>query len=469
MKQKIHQLCTALFCVAMLSASSTELQAQNYDCNCTETFDKMIENLESNYIAYHLTKGTIEKEYEVRKIQFKTLANQTEPQQCAKLLQSFLSFFKDGHLFVSEFTKFSEEDLNNNKSFIKGNLVNSENIFVSSQSPVEGYWTDGTSKFAIIKNTNSKISFDYVAVITESQDVSKIGEIKFQVNFTDGLWEGTYYTNNYASRYVRVTPYKDNTILSVWGGITWGKLLSKDTRVFNPTAPTFQKIDEKNAVLTIPSFLIEVKDFDKVLLDNQNEIGSTENLIIDIRGNTGGNGIYFNLMSIYYEKPFQHKRGFALSSEDNVSYFEKYSTKRKDDPYASMIESMKEKKGEIVVGPDFGLLELKPTESNVKKVVILTDRGDMSAAETYVIYSKGVSSKVITMGDNTGGVVDYNNINMIKIGCEKYGVNFGYPTYTLHDKVVEQGYNKTGIAPDIKIDNAVKDKISFVLEYLNKH
>jgi C-terminal processing protease CtpA/Prc len=122
-----------------------------------------------------------------------------------------------------------------------------------------------------------------------------------------------------------------------------------------------------------------------------------------------------------------------------------------------------------VAGPDFGLLELNPIKTNIKKVVILTDRGNMSAAETFVIYSKGVSSKVITMGDNTGGVVDFNNINMIKLDCEKYGIYFGYPTYTLHDKVVEQGYNKTGIAPDIKIDNAVKDKISFVLKYLNEH
>lgn len=92
----------------------------------------------------------------------------------------------------------------------------------------------------------------------------------------------------------------------------------------------------------------------------------------------------------------------------------------------------------------------------------------MNAAETFVLYSKEVSNRVVTMGDNTGGVVDYNNVNLIKLNCEKHEVHLGYPTYTLHDKVVEYGYNKNGIPPDIRIDKTVSDKISFVLEYLTK-
>jgi hypothetical protein len=52
------------------------------------------------------------------------------------------------------------------------------------------------------------------------------------------------------------------------------------------------------------------------------------------------------------------------------------------------------------------------------------------------------------------------------LDCEKYGISLGYPTYTLHDKTPNEGYNKTGIAPDIKIENSVKDKIGFILKYL---
>ncbi len=447
---------------------SFNTKAQNYDCNCRQAFDKMIEKLEANYIGYHLTKIEIESEYQIRKSEFKALANQTEPQNCTKLLQTFLSFFEDGHLFVSEYPKFSEEDLKKTKSEIKENIFDVSTIAGFSESPIEGYWTDGTSKFAVVKNTNTKIHFEYAAIIVEAPDVSKIGEIKFAVNSSKNTWEGTYYTNSYASRYVKVKPYKDNTLLSIWGGIVWGRLQSKEAQMFDPNATTFQKIDEKSAVLTIPSFLIEAKDFNKILLDNIEQLISIENLIIDIRGNTGGNGIYFGLLTAYYEKPAQHVRGFALSSEDNIAYFEKLVSNSKNDPYVSVVKAMKEAQEKIVQGPDFGPLELKPEKTNIKKVVILTDRSNMSAAETFVLYSKAVSSKVITMGDNTGGVVDYNNVNLVKLNCEKYGIYFGYPTYTLHDKVVTQGYNKTGIPPDVKIDNAIQDKIAFIVKYLKE-
>ena len=43
---------------------------------------------------------------------------------------------------------------------------------------------------------------------------------------------------------------------------------------------------------------------------------------------------------------------------------------------------MEAEQGKIVPGPMFSPLELKPLASKLKKVVILTDRGNMSAAET---------------------------------------------------------------------------------------
>lgn len=441
-------------------------RAQNYDCNCGQTFDRMIEKLETNYIAYQLTRSEIEKEYEARKSEYKLLANKIETHNCTKLLQRFLTFFKDGHLFVSEYPNFSEEDSKKVKAEIKENIYDVSAISEAFQQPLEGFWTDGTSKFAVIKNTNSKIPFEYVAIILETQDASKIGEVKFAVSYSQNKWEGNYYTNKYAARYVSVTPYKDNSLLSIWGGMIWGRLPSKEAQLVNPMTTAFQKIDDKTAVLTIPTFLIEAKDFNKVLKDNEKEIRNIENLIIDIRGNTGGNGIYFALLSTYYEKPVQHTKGFALASEDNLVYFEKLNSYGKNGPYENVVQSMKSEKGKIVPGPDFGLLELKPEKTNLEKVVILMDRSNMSAAETFVLYSKAISNKVITMGENTGGVVDYNNINLIKLDCEKHGIHFGYPTYTLHDKVLTEGYNKTGISPDVKIDTNVKDKIGFILKYL---
>jgi C-terminal processing protease CtpA/Prc len=122
----------------------------------------------------------------------------------------------------------------------------------------------------------------------------------------------------------------------------------------------------------------------------------------------------------------------------------------------------------LVDGPKFKPIELKKHKSKIEKVIILTDSSNISAAETFILFSKGISNKVVTIGTHTGGVVDYNNINMISVGCKKQGIQFGYPTYTFHRDVVNQGYNDTGIAPDILINSASENALQEALNYLKK-
>lgn len=455
-----------LFTLAILGNT---LIAQANTCTCAENFDRLTEKLEANYIAYHLTKAEITTAYEARKKQYKPLSTQTPLPDCAKLLQQFLVFFKDGHLFVSEIPKLPETALAQTKAEIKARKVALSQVSPGNNVNIEGYWTDGASKFAIVKNKNPQIRYSHVSVIIAAQDSTKVGEVKLAVSLANGVWEGVYYTNAYAPRYVKITPYKDNTILSIWGGITWGKLADERTTMYDPTLPSVQKVDEQTLLLTIPSFLIEKKDFDQFLMTHFKDLTEAEYLIIDIRGNTGGNGIYFDLLSLYYEKPALSGRGFAVSSADNLNYFKKFASTRSNDPYRPVVEAMEAEQGKIVPGPMFSPLELKPLASMLKKVVILTDRGNMSAAETFVLYSKGISSKVITMGENTGGVVDYNNINMVSLGCETQGIYFGYPTYSLNETVhLGKGYNKTGIVPDVLIGKKAKDKVGFVIAHLKK-
>lgn len=460
--------------LVICALASTLAPAQtSTTCECEQNFDAMITKLEANYIGYHLTKDAIASNYAARKQKYKAIVNVTPITECAKILQEFLQFFKDGHLFVSEYPKFPDADLQKYKLEITAKKIDPQTVQTGTSAPIEGYWTDGTSVFAIVRNTSIYAPYEFVAVIINAPDKNKIGEIKFAVRLSssssNALWEGVYYTNAYAPRYVSVTPYKDNTLLSIWGGVLWERLPDKNATLSKPEQPTVRRLDAQTMLLTVPSFLIDKTDFDKVLLGNVAELISAKYLVIDIRGNTGGNGIYFDLLRAYYEKPAENKRGLAVSTEDNIAYFAKFTNPLGTDPYSPVVAEMKSAKGAVVKGPAFKNLELEPMKTSIKKVVILTDRGNKSAAETFVLYSKAVSTKVLTMGENTGGVVDYNNINMVKLLCDKHGIQFGYPTYTLHDKIPQKGYNKTGIAPDVRIPAAVKDKIAFVMEYLNNN
>jgi C-terminal processing protease CtpA/Prc len=147
----------------------------------------------------------------------------------------------------------------------------------------------------------------------------------------------------------------------------------------------------------------------------------------------------------------------------------KFAGKSKNDPYKMVVRAMKTESGKLVQGPDFGLKEMKPMATRIEKVAILTDKGCASAAESFILHSKGMSNRVTVFGEPTSGTIDYNNINMLPLGCEKHGIQFGYPMFSWNANTVENGYNKTGILPDVKIDANQKDKIGFILEYLNKN
>lgn len=459
----------ALILLCLLLSIGAGLLAQNAPCSCSENFNRLTEKLEANYIAYALTKDKIASPYAARKQKYRQLAAQTPLQDCSKMMQEFLSFFKDGHLFVSEFPKLPDSTLARHKANIKEQKIDNPALNANSKVDIEGYWTDGTSRFALIKNPHHQFPYTHVAVIVSAPNTEKIGEIKMGLNLSKGLWEGVYYSNAYAPRYVNVKAFKDNSLLSIWGGLTWGRLAGKTDSIYDPTLPTVKRLDATTMLLSLPSFLIEKKNLDAVLMAHYQDLTETPKLIIDLRGNTGGNGIYFDLLSWYYEKPAPSPRGFALASEDNLNYFKKFASTRENDPYAPVVKAMQDEPGKIVAGPLFSALELKPLASKLQKAVIITDRSNMSAAETFILSSKAISGKVVTMGENTGGVVDYNNINMVSLGCETQGIYFGYPTYSFHQEVhLGKGYNQTGIPPDVRIDPKVKDKVGFVLRYLQK-
>ena len=466
-------ICTGVFAPTLSAQDSTQ-------CDCQASFDELTRKLEANYIGYALRKDQIESDYRDRIKDFRPTVNGIDALDCVSAMQRFLSFFDDGHLFASQYPKYSEEENGKFKSSLRQRLYAVDSLKDhlaakrESLSALEGVWTDGTTGFAVVHNNNKDWPYEFVAVILSSSQPEKIGELKLGVNYKDGEYEGAYYSNAYSPRYVKLDLAKDNTLLGIWGGLFWGRVSYSDrisldsSALYNPTLPTIEHLEDSTVLLTIPTFLLEKPSFDSVLFGNQVALTTCRNLIIDIRGNSGGNGIYFNLMSLYAEKPLTSEIGLTLASTDNLTYFTQFARGGTSDPYQPVVDDMKQNMGKILKGPRFSDSKLPQYPSNLRKVVILTDRTNISAAETFILHSKGSSDKVVTIGTNTGGVVDYNNINMVRIGCEHDGIYFGYPTFTLNDHILKDGYNNKGISPDISSDKKGRDLITFALEYLNR-
>lgn len=454
--------------------------SQPAPCSCAADFSKLEEKLEANYVAYHLHRADIDEGYQEHKQRYAKLVQTTRISDCARVLQSFLEFFKDGHLFAAEFPNYAEPELQAFRKQVQTGKLDTRMVkkyLVKNRqrlSSIEGLWTDGSSRFAIIRNPVRHKFHEFIAVVLDAPDPTQAGEIKLRLAKGMKHYEGTYYTNTYAPRYVTADLYKDDSLLYLTGGIYWGRLSGvtagsiETAPLYVPGAPSLRLAGEKYAIISLPSFLIDGKFLDAFLMDNLQTLSNVPYWIIDLRGNIGGNGIYFNLMSGYYERPVKAEDpGFAIASQDNFEYFSGFGTGTAS-PHAPVAAAMKDHMGELVRGPRFGDLVLGAQPTKLKRVIILTDRSNMSAAETFVLLSKGISSKVITMGENTGGVVDYNDINMVGLDCASQNIRFGYPTYSRNASAHKEGYNNIGIPPDIPIDQNVKDKIAFAIDYLQR-
>jgi hypothetical protein len=286
----------------------------------------------------------------------------------------------------------------------------------------------------------------------------KPGDIKFTLQKTaDNSYDVTFYNTDHFKQYFKTSIYKD--VLLPIGNLQIAKTFPNNAevkyiKIENPSLPTFTRLDTENLLLSLPSFLIDAKYLDSLLAVNEKDILSTKNLIIDLRGNSGGNFVYGKLLDYIIDTDTLYSgKAKILSSIDNISYhnyFIKYyeNTKQPIPKYLTdLIQRMKDNPGKIV---DYYPLTNFPVEKVTtypKKVAILTDKANLSAAEAFLMYAKQ-SKKVIQIGTNTRGVLDYMNVNGIALQCSKRYYSLYYPVY-FNAELPAKSINNIGFKPDI--------------------
>jgi hypothetical protein len=455
-------------CIALILISNSKfLYAQTDSCSCLENIQDLIQKTETNYIAYHL----IEKQHPSKAIQYNghkknilALAKKTNQEDCIRLMRKFLSYFNDGHLFVGESIQYSKEQLEAFKQNIKTKPVSENEVksYLDTErsrlDPIEGIWYTGqnTYKMAILRE--SKASNTFIAVVLQSSNDSwKNGYIKAEIKKGEIGYSAIYYNGNFSKVKYDVSIYK-NTIMGMGPFNRFGRIYPKspayqeDINETDAALPTIRKIDADNLLITIPSFLIEFPYLDSLIRNNLTLLRSSKNLIVDIRGNTGGNAIYFPLIAQYYTNKYRDPQGLVLSSVETTNYFKRlasFSRKRQaaNDTalnfYEVVVKNMTENPGSIVKGSLYPEIIFDSVYKNPARVAILTDKHCASAAESFILHSKGVSNKVTTFGERTYGMIDYTSTHTLKLLCTERGYTFSYPTSTLHQNVVTNGYNKT--------------------------
>jgi len=486
-------------------ASHTNLQSTtttNSDCNCLTIFNSLISKVESNYVGYHLAvAGKRDAQYRSLTEALRKRAQDTSSENCVFVLQDFVRFFRDGHMFINETPKLTDEDTARLTATAEQTGRKEEDIrhYLDANSahldPIEGVWfaKDGY-RIGIMRDYKANRR-DFVAVMLSS-DVERWtpGQVKAEFRkLSDESYSVVFYSGRHYPLHPAVYLRGQQGGAAIRRGlllhmppITWGKaypLKPDQVDVLDPTdprRPTMRSVGTSTIVVSVPSHSPEYASSFNALVEKFRErILNAETLIIDIRGDEGGSSWMTNALKQFMVTKSKrsgrtNEQPVVASSPDNIGYFEQM--KSQGWVPAHLVDRMKANPGKVIPFSDpesTDPSQEKPAEDSAtphpRNVAILMDGAVVSAGEAFVLAAKE-NEKVTLFGEHTGGCIDYQNVTITRLPvCPALGLNLGYPTLAASDKLPVGGINSTGIAPMVSIGRAIKDPIRFIINYYDRN
>ena len=231
---------------------------------------------------------------------------------------------------------------------------------------------------------------------------------------------------------------------------------TKGMREYNPQAIA-QKVDSETFLIRFPSCegdpsLEWVNESIEAYKKSQ-----CKYLIIDIRGNGGGQDTYYKpYLKLLYDRESLSKGVEIRNSKDNISYVK---TQVERLPWLQEVVSNAENSNEDFIPlVEDHIIKYDTIYSLPIKAAIIIDSNVASSGEQMILDIKGCSSRTIVYGKgNTLGCLDYSNTRRADMrGC-------GITTYvpmTRSSRLPDNGIDETGIAPDVRISLPLPKKLT---------
>lgn len=212
------------------------------------------------------------------------------------------------------------------------------------------------------------------------------------------------------------------------------------------------KVTDKTYLIRVPSFGQQF-DWDWIAHTVDSFIVSQcQNLIIDIRGNSGGSDYaYWPLLCLCYDHP-AHFAGveFRNSSGNRDNWAEVLQDTTNDERYRNFLNSLLASHAEWVVSTTDTIWTIDTVYPyKPKKVGIIIDPVVASSGEQFLIDVRASSDRVTVFGrDNTIGCLDYSNCRMATFPNSGSMITIAMSRSL---RLPDRGIDETGIAPDVRI------------------
>lgn len=486
-------------------------------CSCATTFDAVRTATESNYAGYQLKLPDEASQAAYRRFAALLRADTHDadsPAECRELLDAYLAFFADEHLFVATPTPketapasgaspaapaaavaraTGAPEIPNLAARWTPEKVEFRLRRENNLDPIEGLWRDDDGQFAIVAD-DAVPAGEYIAFRFSYRHGTRPGEVigfvrpngdgTYAVQFKDDadVWQRTRGTLNnetgiltFANRgWQRTTEPSTQTgrpSLFEEPERKAEAMPATDAPSGDPLRPVLRDLGDGVLYLSMPSFAPRFREpLVAILAEHGETLASSKGLIVDVRGNAGGDAIYYPLADYLLDGPIViHDENAILASEWNTQYMQSWRQRLGDngawlDP---VIKRMQANPGEIVPYLDRRIEGPDIVHPGPERVVVLQDRGTGSAAEAFLLHM-GQSGKVVTMGEPSKGNIDYQQVTMRTLGCGDYAVDFGYPLYLRTRDLPKDSLDDSGIAPDVRLAPALGDWIDYAERWLKQ-
>lgn len=474
MKTILKPLLTAYLVIAGISS----IQAQ--DCHCSEAYEKAVEAYEENYSLF-IYKVTDENRdlYKAHKVIMREKANQTSDlSDCRTVLEQYLQFFRDGHTYILNATakEINEEKIEISEVTYKEDFI--ENNY--KINPIFGIWVSGNYKVAIIPNPEESSAVrDFIGVIIDSGISNwEPTDIKFEL------------TTNYGKPYNIKYMMGDHSIKKTTGQLVNNSTFEIDGSNWKKIWPRVSGEQARDEIelkfnefhlayidqipyLRLPDFYsVEPSYVDSLMQAHHKNIVKSDMMIVDVRGNKGGNdGTYFPVLPYVLSGPIEVPASGFWLSDYNIQFLMDYDTGEPNKKVEDYTEKEKEAYDLLMANkgtaffdyPEYAFTFNADTLYNSpRKIIILTDKETASSGETFV-HRANQSNKAVVYGQNTAGVVDGFNGFSKDIGC----FEVVFPSSYRAKDIKENPIDPYGIAPDVFVNEKV-DIITYAIEHMTQ-
>lgn len=480
---------------AVLAAQTAE-PGPPAEHGCRETLAWVVDQIERNYpgFADQVTDAT-RSDYEALREEARRLAAPLEADaRCHEVLRDYLEFFRDRHLRISYSARAAgrtdgaagptDDDVRRRfADWPKRSVSEAEaRAYLDARrgrlDPVEGIWeTVGSAyRVAILPAEEDESGERYEAVVLRADGVWWTpGQIKARLERTgEGRYASTYYMGDHSPRESEAR-LREGVLVLEDPGTKLARLHPDNPSGYD--RERYEAPDDEFAVVRLDdaTLLVRLPDFgyehasviDSLVEAHREALTSSPNLIVDLRGNSGGaTASYRPLRPLFYTGPVVLPGMSMYATEENIGVWASL-LERPDLPerLRSEVEEplrrMREHAGGFAPEPD-DTVRLGPALPRPERVIMLTDRFCVSACEALVL--EGLQSdKVTTVGTNTGGFLDYGNA--VPRHPPAPGFRLHLPI-ARSNRLPETSYDYVGIDPEIRLPDHVIDPVAWVRERL---